>query len=184
MKKLFIPLLLAFLIFFPACDDSSSGSDEADAETQAAVEAIAGETSMIAYTGMIQAMMESGIQPGMARPTTSGMEITGYPGATLSGTFSITGDDFLADFTVTFTDYTSGTTVINGSVDLDITGNSSTNVYTLSISGDLTAQYEGSSYDMDFNITLSTTETQITASGYVECNGYRVEYSITQSLSS
>ena len=185
MKKLIILLLLAVLILFPSCDSDSSSS-EADAETQAAVEAVAGEAIMISYMGMIESMMASGVSPGIARPTTSGMDITGYPGAVLSGSFEIDGDVFTADFTITFTDYTNTaeSMTINGTIDLDITGNSSEGSYTLSITGDLSAVYEGSSYDMDFNLTVSTTATEITASGYVECNGYRVEYSYTESIPS
>ena len=171
MKKLLILLLLAFLIFIPSCSDTS---DEVDPETEAAVEAVSGEAVGIAYLGMFEAMMTS--------PSVENHPLSGYTGVTITGSYSQDGDVITATYTITFTNYTSGDITINGTITLSITGNDSTGEYTMTISGDLTSVYLGKNYVMDFSITMEVTSTQISITGYVECNGYKVTVNETQTL--
>jgi hypothetical protein len=185
MKKIFILLLLAFLILFPACDSTSDGSETADAETEAAVNAVAGEAIMISYMGMAQEISPpvAGVSRGMARPTVSSTPVTGYGGVTISGSYDFTSaSEFTADLDILFTDYSGSSGSLNGTVSIVIDGDFSVPNFSMTTSGLVTALYNGESYVMDFDFTIAISDTTISATGYIECNGYNVEFDYSESI--
>ena len=165
MKRILSMLLLASLVIFAGCDNSSSG---ASAEEEAAADAVAEVVFEAAGGAVQQAIMSefSGVSPGAERATVieDGLSYSG----TVTGTYS----SFSADITVTFDNYTSDGITLDGSV--TFTWNGSMDVFEGGITGDFTALYEGETYDFEYHIVLSCDGTTLTMTGYANVNGSKL----------
>ena len=180
MKKILTMILLASLVIFTGCEDSSTKT--ATAEEQAAAEGI----STVVYSAAAEAASAafSTITPpeGASRASyiiNSADVTTGMTGVTVSGSVEGSESSYSATFSVVFDNYThsSDGTVINGTVTYNVSGSGDNS--TISITGNLTVVYGGTSYDFDSYLSITVTSTTITMGGYVKINGAEATMSYT-----
>ncbi len=133
MKKIFaLIMVLVISLSFISCSDSGSSSSLTDQEKMAILSA--------AFTGS-----SAGI--AAANPTKAVSTDTSIDGISVTGDFStINSGDYT--MTITFNNYSDSNVTLNGSITFSLAGGT-----TYSMTGSITAVYQGESYSFGMNIT-------------------------------